>query len=523
MSQKLMQALRRWRDEQARIEGVETYRVMNNATLEALVGRMPTTMLELLDVKGIKAAKSKKYGKILLNILETYKTGDTSSVADSFSKDSGIKKSELGAEERGVEILETVNYEPLTVSQFLDGINVELSGMAARIKGEVTSVDLRERVIYFSLKDPEGEGMVSCVIFRYQYQVSGVELAIGDEVIVEGVPEIYKPSGRFSLRVGVIELAGEGALKKAYDALKAKLEQEGLLAPERKRLLPTLIERVALVTSSDGAAIGDFTMNLGRNGIHVDFYPTAVEGKKAVFEIIKALQFFRESDREYDCLVLIRGGGSLESLQAFNSEALVREVSLARVPVLCGVGHEKDITLAALVADMMVSTPTATAKVLASGWEMARHEVDLARTTLLSSSAGLIADSQEILGRSERRIEGYFRELQKNIQVLFARFYGEALSLSLHIQTKKNFVSDSEKQLMQQHTHVVQRVGESLRTLGELLASLDPKRVLERGYALLRRQGKLVRRTEDIHIDETIEGSLANGKFSAIIKEITTL
>lgn len=518
-----MQELRRWRDEQARIEGVEVYRVMNNATLEALVGRMPATMLELLEVKGIKAAKSRKYGKVLLGILEEFKAGSGANIVDSLPTELGSTNSELGQEGGEEKSQETVNHEPLTVSQFLDGINVELSGMAARIKGEVTSVDLRERVIYFSLKDPEGEGMVSCVIFRYQYQVSGVELAVGDEVIVEGVPEIYKPSGRFSLKVGVIELAGEGALKKAYDALKAKLEQEGLLAPERKRLLPTLIERVALVTSSDGAAIGDFTMNLGRNGIHVDFYPTAVEGKKAVFEIIKALQFFRESDREHDCLVLIRGGGSLESLQAFNSEALVREVANARVPVLCGVGHEKDVTLAALVADMMVSTPTATAKVLASGWEMARHEVDLARTTLLGSSAGLIADSQEILGQSERRIEGYFRELQKNIQTLFARFYGEALSLSLHLQARSNLLSDLEKQLIQQNTFVIDRIGESLRTLGELLASLDPKRVLERGYAFLRHQGKLVRRTEDIHINETVEGTLANGKFSAIIKEITPL
>ncbi len=523
MSQKLMQTLRHWRDEQARIEGVETYRVMNNATLEALVGRMPSTLLELLEVKGIKSAKSKKYGKILLRILEECKVGDMPNVTDFSGRGFSSAKNEFGPAEGGEEQRESMNHEPLSVSQFLDGMNVELSGMAARVKGEVTSVDLRERVVYFSLKDPVGEGLVNCVIFRYQYQVSGVELAVGDEVIIEGVPEIYKPSGRFSLKVGVIELAGEGALKKAYDALKRKLEQEGLLAPERKRILPRLIERVALVTSADGAALGDFTMNLGRNGIHVDFYPTAVEGKKAVFEIIEALQFFRENAQEYDCLVLIRGGGSLESLQAFNNEELVREVARSRVPVLCGVGHEKDVTLAALVADMMVSTPTATAKELASGWEMARHEADLAKTTLVNIGNGLMVETNEILGQSERKIEGYFRELQKNIQTLFSRFYGEVLSLTLHIQAKKNFVSDSEKQLMQQHMHVVERVGESLRTLGELLASLDPRRVLERGYALLRRQGKLVRRTEDIHIDETIEGSLANGKFSAIIKGITPL
>jgi exodeoxyribonuclease VII large subunit len=243
--------------------------------------------------------------------------------------------------------------------------------MAARVRGEVTSMSERERWIYFSLKDQEGSAL-SCLISRYHYELSGVRLAEGDEIIVEGSPEIYKPMGKFSLKVSVIELFGEGALKKAYDALRKKLEEEGVFAPERKRELPKYPSCIALITSRDGAAIDDFRMNLGAQGFKVDFYPTLVEGQRAVADIIGAIRFFNQRPERYDILVIVRGGGSLESLQAFNNEALVREVSGSAIPTLLGVGHEKDVTLAALAADKMVSTPTATAKEL-------RYHLDEAR------------------------------------------------------------------------------------------------------------------------------------------------
>ncbi len=233
----LLNELRNWRNNQARIEGVEQYRVLSNATLEALVGALPQSKDEMLQVKGIKEAKFSKYGGVLLRMVAEESIGKEAKGKPERSKNDDFFQSLVSTPEEEREVPEE---KTLSVSEFLDGLNIELSGMAARVQGEVSSVDVRERVVYFTLKDSRDESTLACLIFRNQYTLSGVDLAIGDEIIVEGAPDIYKPNGRLSLKVGMIELCGEGALKKAYDALKLKLEQEGIFAPEKKRALPHL-------------------------------------------------------------------------------------------------------------------------------------------------------------------------------------------------------------------------------------------------------------------------------------------
>ncbi|MGB4942549.1 MAG: exodeoxyribonuclease VII large subunit, partial [Candidatus Moraniibacteriota bacterium] len=406
MNYELLQQLKQWRDEQARIEGVEAYRVMNNATLEALIARMPATPAELLEVKGIKEAKSRRYGKALLGMLASFGEGTTEGdeVSIPFGKEVSTSNQAPGEKEseasHGPE-------EPLTVSQFLDSLNVELSGMAARLRGEVSEFNIwNNSFVFFSLKDSQDGSVLKCGMPYGRYQVCGVDVKIGDEVVVEGFPKMYKPRGELSLQVGVIEYAGEGELKKAYDALYQKLERAGVFAPERKRLIPPFAERVALITSGEGAAIGDFTMNLARTGLHVDFYPTLVEGKKAVFEIIQAIRYFNRTPERYDVLVLTRGGGSLESLAAFNTEALVNEIVASRIPVLAGIGHERDVSLAALAADAMVSTPTATARYLALSWDEARASLDKHTAVL-----------ERLIQECQRAFEARIRDAEEAIRL----------------------------------------------------------------------------------------------------------
>jgi exodeoxyribonuclease VII large subunit len=270
MNTTLYRKLMAWRNEQAKREGVETYRVFPNATLEAIAMTLPKNKEEMLGIKGLKEAKSGRYGVMILSILQECEPEERSVVNNSKKEESGIKNQESG------KIQTNEVDEILSVSKFLDALNLGLSGMAARIRGEVSSVDIRERVVYFSLKDGEDESLVSCLIFRSAYQISGVNIAVGDEIIIEGVPEVYKPNGRLSLKVSIIELAGEGALKKAYDELFRKLTTEGLMAPERKRLLPEFPNRIALITSEQGAAIGDFTMNLGQIGLYTSGTPSII-------------------------------------------------------------------------------------------------------------------------------------------------------------------------------------------------------------------------------------------------------
>jgi len=506
-----------WRRKQAEQEGVEVFRVLPNAVLEALLVAAPKTKEEVLAIKGIKEAKYRKYGKILL---EMFADSSARKVVDEENESQDLFSDILGETLSLAATESVVEENPLSISEFLDGLNIELSGMAARVRGEVSSVDERDRVVYFTLKDSVDGSTLNCLMFRSAYQIAGVRLAVGDEVIVEGLPDIYKPSGRLSLKVGFIALAGEGALKKAYDELLGKLSQEGLLAPERKRSLPLFPSRVALITSEQGAAIGDFTMNLGRLGMRVDFYPASVEGNRSVPDILEAMRFFSGQAAKYDLLVLIRGGGSLESLQSFNNEMLVRAVSECPIPTLLGIGHEKDVTLAALVADVMVSTPTATARTLREPFERARQTISYAEKILPERFEHTLLEQKTLLERGEQVLAHIFPRLRER----FVRAEQELIRLSEQIEYALLLV---HKQLEEAETvslcgyqHIRETFFQALLSVEEKLREYDPKRALSLGYSLLRFQGKLVRRVEEVKVGNIVIAQIQNGMVEAEVKHI---
>jgi len=509
----LREALRGWRAEQSAKEGVEVFRVLPNAVIESIVAALPRTKEEVLAIKGIKEAKFRKYGKALLQLVDEHAEPGAPALVPT------VAAAPAPFEDSMFAVTEETPADPtLSISQFLDGLNLELSGMAARIKGEVSSVDLRERVVYFTLKDSQDESTLNCLIFRYQYQLSGVELRVGDEVIVEGSPDIYKPSGRLSLKVGMIELSGEGALKKAYDELFQKLERAGLMAPERKRPLPEFPERIALITSEQGAAIGDFTMNLGQLGLAVDFYPASVEGQRAVPDILRALQYFREHADRYDLLVMIRGGGSLESLQAFNNEMLVREVSEFPIPTLLGIGHEKDITLSALVADVMVSTPTATARTLREPFERARQSVEHAAVLISERSDRLLAGQRAEIERAEQILSLVFPKLRERFiraeQELFRST--ERIRFAL-LQLAEQCV-ESERLFLSGFAGILEKFKQSLSHVDEKLREYDPHRALSLGYALVRSGGALIRNVSQVKAGDHLSLQVRDGTIEAEVK-----
>lgn len=516
----ILQVLREWRSEQARVEGVETFRVFPNAVLETIAGALPRNKEEVLAIKGIKEAKYGKYGAAILRMVAEQSSGAQSSGEKSSMENTTGAPQEISLDTNG-EMLPPED-QTLSVGQFLDGLNVELSGMASRVQGEVSSVDVRDRVVYFTIKDVRDESTLNCLIFRRAYDVSGVEIAIGDEIIVEGVPEIYKPSGRLSLKVGVIELSGVGALQKAYVALKLKFEKEGLFAPERKRVLPEFPETIALITSEQGAAIGDFTMNLGAQGFKVDFYPTSVEGKKSVFEIIKAIRFFNQSPEKYDVLVIVRGGGSWESLQAFNNEALSREIAESKIPTLCGIGHEKDITLAAMVADVMVSTPTATARTLRAPW-------DAARSSVLHTEKYLLQIYEKTLFAAKHQVENFshtlvarLEQFSKRFQMLRERFLQHIPQVQFQIREAHQMIGRCKSELEKQYEQVLKEAREKVEEIGETLKRYDPKRALALGYSLIQKEGKILRSAEGVQKGDVIALRLAKGRLDAEVTGVYT-
>ncbi|MGB2790988.1 MAG: exodeoxyribonuclease VII large subunit [Candidatus Moraniibacteriota bacterium] len=408
--------------------------------------------------------------------------------------------------------------EPLAVGAFLDVLNESFVGMRLSLQGEVSGVEDRRNVIYFSLKDADGEAMLSCLIFRNDFLLQGVTLKEGQEIIVEGVPNVWKPRGRLSFRASVMRLAGMGALKRAYDELRLKLEREGIFLPEKKRAIPPFPRRVALITSREGAAIGDFTANLGRYGFSITLFDAHVEGKRSVGDILEGIAFFNQHPEDWDVLVIIRGGGSLESLEAFNSERVVRAIAESAIPTLAGIGHEKDVSLAALAADVMVSTPTATAKALSVSEEEAREKLVLFARSILENFQGGIFDVAErireysnTLRRASERVVAPIREIDRvgiRLSSTFSSWCERARTEQLHIS--RALLRFATVSAMQKRLDVV----------ASRIEMGNPKHFLERGYSVLRKNGRVVRNVSDVAVGEVFEALLVDGSIEANVADI---
>ncbi|HEY4499269.1 MAG TPA: exodeoxyribonuclease VII large subunit [Candidatus Paceibacterota bacterium] len=453
--------------------------------------------------------------------------------------------------------------EHVSVSDYLETINDGLKNFDARVLGEVTEVQLYpgRTYLFFKVKDKEDEALMTCFMWKRDYTLSGVDLEPGLEIIVSGFPEIYKPSGRFSFRARAVEHVGEGKLKKAYDELKARLEKEGLFSPTRKRPLPNLPQKIGLITSKDGAVIGDFQVNLGNFGFKVLFVDSRVEGQLAVSELLGAIRTFKKQDIEI--LVLVRGGGSLESLLPFNNEALVREVASFPVPVLVGVGHEKDVPLIALVADKTVSTPTATAQALNESWQRAATQVQLNQQKMHSSFA-------KALNASRTTVERSFQLMRDQFQSIFNDFNQAEQALLRIGTTLKSRIAELLRQLNQYPivfvrgarvllrnaqtyvstalenplhqleyairtategtefggtvrvlTHAVSRAKQSLVSAEKLLGSNNPERQLRLGYSIVQSRGAVVRRVSQVRKGQSVDVRLQDGSFKSDVTDIT--
>lgn len=356
------------------------------------------------------------------------------------------KKRDLFSEPEPVPHNDPMADHVFSVSEYIEVLNVGLK-QEIRLVGEVSQVQkATSGHVYFTVKDSKEDATMSCVAWKFNYMQCGVDLEVGMEVVLTGHPNIYAPTGRFSFVARLIELRGEGALKKAYDDLKKRLTAEGIFAPERKRAIPMLPRKIGVVTSKEGAVIHDFINNLGKFGYEVSLVDSRVEGQQAVGPLLEAIQTFK--NRDIDVLVVIRGGGSLESLQAFNNEMLIRELASFPVPVIAGIGHDQDVPLAALAADAMTSTPTAAAHLLNRSWEDAyqrvrqfasvlsrvddrirrlRADLDLALRTVVDKTNEMFVRAKERLVYAEKAIVLHNPERQLALGYSIARNHGKVI------------------------------------------------------------------------------------------------
>jgi exodeoxyribonuclease VII large subunit len=368
---------------------------------------------------------------------------------------------------------------------------------------------------YFSLKDADGQtAMLRCAMFRRAAGLLDFSPADGALVEMRGRVTLYEPRGELQFVVESMRRAGAGALYEQFLRLKARLEAEGLFDAAHKRALPAFPRRLGVITSTAGAALHDVLTALARRApqVSVVIYPSVVQGEAAPAALVQALAT-ANARKEVDALLLVRGGGSLEDLWAFNDEGLVRAVAASALPIICGVGHETDFSLADLAADLRAPTPTAAA-------ELAAPE----REALLDALQGL---HQLLARRVEQRLDATAQRLdrvalrlsrptevlarqQRRLAVLTERL-GQVWPRMQALQSQR--LDNLAQRRLRAAPAALRSQEQRLNALQARLAALDPKQVLARGYAWLDDgQGRALTSVRQLAIGSRVRAVLVDGE-----------
>lgn len=422
-------------------------------------------------------------------------------------------------------------YKPktYTVSEFVQTIRNYLKEDIGPvvIQGEVTNFrQPKGNLIYFELKDEESR--ILCFMLSWELKVP---LEDGTEIRVLGVPSLFKGSGGFHIRVQEIELVGEGALRKALEALKMKLEKEGLFAPERKRALPLFPSRIGLITSPDAAAYTDVLKILKNrwSGLAIKFFPVAVQGLGSISQITQAFEYFNQN-KDVEVIILTRGGGSLEDLQSFNSEEVLRAIFASQIPVVCGVGHERDITLADLVADVRASTPSNAAEIVVPDRREIANQIDW-KAERIEQSMQLLLENMK--GEIELQVEkletgvSFWQEKFTYLEEKLKQNFEEFVRLAQLLEEK---LVDNISKIRERFSFGLERIREKILNEEKLINTLSPQATLNRGYSLTYRinpikgltvkedKQRIIKDSNEVNAGETIKTRLSRGEIESEVK-----
>ncbi len=264
-----------------------------------------------------------------------------------------------------------------SVDEYLEFAHTLLSQARVAVSGEILNVNERDRYTFFTLIGENGKSVLPCFVWNYVLDKLSINLIAGMQIEVLGHGSIFSKRGSFNFEVERVEIKGDGLLNEVFIKMKDRLKKEGLFDLENKRHIPKYISRLGLITSKNGQAIHDFLTHLGDWGTDIFQYHVMVEGIYAIDSIVGAIKYFNEKHvNDIDVLVISRGGGSLESLQAYNSEEIARAIQSSRIPIITAIGHDQDITIADLSADYACSTPTHAGTYIAQGWKDAKMQID---------------------------------------------------------------------------------------------------------------------------------------------------
>jgi len=386
---------------------------------------------------------------------------------------------------------------------------------AVTVRGELSSfMRAASGHCYFTLKDSDGQAAaLRCAMFRRAASLLEFRPADGQQVELRGRITVYEARGELQCVVESMQPLGAGSLYELFLRLKARLTADGLFAPERKRALPAYPAVLGVVTSASGAALHDVLSAVARRApqVRVVLYPSLVQGAEAPAQLVQAI-VTANARAEVDALIVCRGGGSLEDLWAFNDEAVVRAIAASALPVVCGVGHETDVTLAELAADLRAPTPTAAAELATpvQADELARLQA-LAGRLQAGLRRRLDQQAQRLdrvafqLGRPARALAPQALQLERS-----ARRMAQAMDAALHRQQRLLPALASRLQQAQAQQRHAQ--DEALARLALRLDANDPGHVLARGYAWMAdAEGRPVTRARGLHTGQRLQAHWADG------------
>lgn len=409
-----------------------------------------------------------------------------------------------------------------------------------RVLGEISNLTRPSSGhLYFTLKDRDAQ--VRCTLWRNRAQLLGFRPENGMQVEVRALVTLYEARGDFQLNVESIGKAGQGNLFEAFLRLKEKLDALGLFDPANRRSLPRFPRAVGIVTSPTGAALQDVLASLRRRAPHlaVVVYPAMVQGAAAAQDLLRALLIASRRHRQdqVDVMLLVRGGGSIEDLWAFNDEALAHAIRACPVPVVAGVGHETDFTIADFAADQRATTPTMAAELASAGFHAAAHQLASLGTRLSAAIRQRLANQAQRLDRAGMRLthprqrlaraaeqrERLAQRLDAALRLKLERAHAARALVAqrLHaarprLEPSRKAVDDLDRKLRQSLAHLLQGHRTQLAALASHLEHLGPAGVLARGYSITRdSHGVIVRNADSVGADECLSIQLAHGTLAA--------
>jgi exodeoxyribonuclease VII large subunit len=370
------------------------------------------------------------------------------------------------------------------------------------VTGEVSSANRYRSGLFFTLQDPDAKAAISCVVWNSQLERLTTPPTQGEQLIILGRIHVHPQRGQYQLIVWQVLPAGEGLRALRYRQLRHRLDAEGLFDPLRKRPLPAHPTTVAVVTSPQAAAWGDIQRTLRRRypGLHVLFSPALVQGEQAPISIVNAIHRV-EQDGRADVLILSRGGGAIEDMACFNDERVVRAIANCPIPVIAGIGHQRDESLADLAADVCAHTPTAAAEQAVPCLDDLHNEHRKRLTSLRDSLGYYLQTTEDRLYRLRDRLG--------------------KLQLQSRLRQESQMLTWMRQRLLRSGQLQLQQATQHCNLLRQKLETLDPRAVLMRGYAVVRQvNGAIVRSTADLTPNTELQIQLNQGHLKVKVTEV---